>query len=87
MRFNPGNEKDFSFLWDIWYNAEWPEVTKKRYLVVCNELLDDKLPENVFIPVPNHYKALKKVWKVWHTISSRTQSESDILVCKTKQER
>ena len=85
--FNPNKEEDFSFLWDIWYNAEWPEVTKKRFLAVLNDLLEEKLPENVFIPNSNHFESLKKIWKVWHTICSKTQSDSEAFLCKTKKER
>jgi hypothetical protein len=85
--FDPNKEEDFSFLWDVWYNTEWPEITRKRFLIVLNDLLDEKLPENVTVPDPNHYKSLKKIWKVWYTISSRNQSESEMLLCKTKMKR
>ncbi|EFX62616.1 hypothetical protein DAPPUDRAFT_120058 [Daphnia pulex] len=85
--FDPNKEEDFSFLWDVWYNTDWPETTRKRFLVVLNDLLDEKLPENVTVPDPNHYKCLKKIWKVWYTISSRNQSESEMLLCKSKLQR
>jgi hypothetical protein len=32
--FDPNKEEDFSFLWDVWYNTEWPEITRKRFLIV-----------------------------------------------------
>ncbi|EFX82902.1 hypothetical protein DAPPUDRAFT_101078 [Daphnia pulex] len=85
--FDPNKEQDFSFLWDVWYNTEWPEITRKQFLIVLNDLLDGKLPENVTVPDPNHYKSLKKIWKVWYTISSRNQSKSEMLLCKTKMKR
>ena len=29
LDFNPDNEGDMAYIWDIWYNATWPESTLK----------------------------------------------------------
>ena len=42
--FNPNNDGDLAFLWDVWYNAEWMESTKKRFQIVLKDLPDGNLP-------------------------------------------
>ncbi len=52
--FNPDNNEDLGFLWDVWYNMDWPEETRKRFLSVVKELMNEKLPDNVSIPNKSH---------------------------------
>ena len=60
--FNIQNEEDISFLWDIWYNAEWPEATRKRFESVLKELLDNNLPDNIVIPKSSYLIDLETVY-------------------------
>ena len=34
--FNPDgdDDKDMAFLWDLWYNTEWPDETKQRFKII-----------------------------------------------------
>lgn len=85
--FNPDDTDDFSFIWDVWYNTDWSEITQKRFLSVLNDLLNEKLPENVRIPDSNHLQKLKKVWSSWHATASQNRSESELLMKKIHKER
>ena len=30
--FDTAKDDDIAFLWDLWYNLEWPESTEKRFM-------------------------------------------------------
>lgn len=85
--FDVKNEEDISFLWDLWYNAEWPESTLKRFKSVLKELLENNLPVNVSIPKSSYLSALRNVWFTWSAISSKTKSESNLFMKKIQKER
>jgi hypothetical protein len=85
--FNPEDDEDIAFLWDVWYNLEWPEVTHKRFLGVLKDLLNDLFPENISVPKTNQSEMLKKVWSAWLSVLSKTESEASILMKKVGSER
>ncbi|XP_046654290.1 uncharacterized protein LOC124345853 [Daphnia pulicaria] len=85
--FNPEDGEDFAFLWDVWYNLEWPEVTRKRFQGVLKDLLNDSFPENVSVPKTKHTEMLKKVWRSWLSVLSQTESEASFLMKKVGSER
>jgi hypothetical protein len=85
--FDIEDKEHVSFLWDIWYNAEWPETTQKRFQLILNELLKNNLPENAAFPKSTYLKSLKTVWSAWKSISSKTKSESKIFMEKISEER
>ncbi|XP_046456442.1 uncharacterized protein LOC124203702 [Daphnia pulex] len=85
--FNPEDGEDFAFLWDVWYNLEWPKVTRKRFQGVLKDLLNDSFPENVSVPKTKHSEMLKKVWSSWLSVLSQTESEDSFLVKKVGLER
>ena len=87
MSFNPNKEEDLSFLWDVWYNAEWLEVTKKRFLVILNDILAGRLPDNVFVPDAYQLEHLKEVWSSWLVLCSKEESELTLFMQKIKKER
>ena len=37
--FSSDNEGDLAFLWDVWYNAEWPQSTKLKFQKVLKVYL------------------------------------------------
>ena len=84
--FDIQNEEDISFLWDIWYNAEWPESTRKRFELVLKEILDNNLPDNV-IPKSSSLITLETVWSKWISIISKRESESNLFMKKIHKER
>ena len=63
--FDPANESDFKYLWDIWYNATWSESIKKRFLQDINNLKTQDLPETIAIPDSSSLKELEYLWKSW----------------------
>ena len=85
--FDVNNEEDVGFLWDLWYNAEWPEATRKRFNSVLKELLDNALPENVVISKSKYLQSLQSVWRSWNYFSSKTTSEAKLLMDKMHEER
>ena len=85
--FNPEDDEDFAFLWDVWYNLEWPEVTHKRFQGVLKDLLNDLYPENVSVPKTSQAEMLKKVWSAWLSVLSKTESEARVLMEKVGLER
>ena len=85
--FDTKNKEDIAFLWDLWYNAEWPISTRDRFKLVLKKLLDNELPDNVVIPKSNYLITLRTIWATWSSTSSKTKSESDLLVKKIQRER
>jgi hypothetical protein len=80
--FNPDEEKDFGFLWDVWYNFDWPEETRKRFLSVVEELMNEKLPDNVSVPNSIHFEKLKNLWSNWTSVSSKNKADSESFLKK-----
>ncbi|EFX73684.1 hypothetical protein DAPPUDRAFT_307653 [Daphnia pulex] len=80
--FNPDNDEDFGFLWDVWYNVDWPEETRKRFLSIVKELTNEQLPDNVSIPNKSHLEKLKSLWSNWHSVSSKNKTDSESLLRK-----
>jgi hypothetical protein len=80
--FNPDNDEDFGFLWDVWYNIDWTEKTRKRFLSVVKQLMNEKLPDNVSIPNKSHLEKLKSLWSNWHSVSSKNKTDSVSLLRK-----
>ena len=73
--FNHEKEEDIAFIWDVWYNLEWPESTVNRFQEVLKKLLNKELPENVSIPnISSHLESLKKVLNVWFADASKNKS-------------
>ena len=85
--FNPENDKDFAFLWDLWYNSEWPDTTRNRFNGVVKDLLDGRLRENIIIAKSSHLHILRTVWSSWQVTTSKPQPESDLLMKRIKKER
>lgn len=85
--FNPEKDEDLNFLWDIWYNATWPEITRKRFLGVLKDLVNEKLPQNVIIPEGNHFQSVKKIWSAWRKSISENHFESTTIFANILLER
>ena len=76
QHFEPSSERDMDYLWDVWYNATWPETTLKRFIEDVKSLLNGPAPANTFIPEGSHQEALKKVWSQWLAMIESTTVES-----------
>jgi hypothetical protein len=85
--FNPDHDEDFGFLWDVWYNTDWPETTRKRFLSVLKDLTAEILPDNVSIPNSNHLEKFKSLWSNWHFVLSRNKTDSELLLKKVLSQR
>ena len=86
--FNPYDQEDLSFLWDVWYNAEWPEITRKRFKEALKQLLDGSMPENVVMTNFNQFQILREVWTSWYSsIATNDHSELELFMKKIRNER
>lgn len=85
--FNPDNQEDISFLWDVWYNNEWPENTRQRFIKVLKDVSNGTLPENVLIPQSGDFQKLKEVFNDWCPTISKTPGESEHLMKQLQKAR
>ena len=76
--FDTAKDDDIAFLWDLWYNLEWPESTEKRFTQTIKKLLAGALPGNVSIPNSSHLEHLMDVWSSWLSVNSKTHCKSFI---------
>ena len=61
------NGADLDYLWDVMYNATWPESTYKRFKEDVKNLRDSPLPQNIIVPDGFH-KELKDLCTGWLTM-------------------
>ena len=85
--FNPDNKEDFAFVWDIWYNLEWPEITRKRFQQTMKDLLNDLLPQEISIPKTIQRQMLKDVWSSWLLTSLESEFKASLFMKKIDEER
>ena len=45
--FDTDNEEDIAFMWDLWYNAQWPESSRRRFKIALKKLMDGMLPKRI----------------------------------------
>lgn len=64
--FNPENPDDLYFFWDVWYNTQWSEATKQRFVKEVSQIQKGLLPESVTV-VNCH---LNHVWDSWISCAS-----------------
>ena len=75
--FNPSKEADMDYVWHLWYDATWPESTLKRFIKDVEEILNQPLPHNAFIPESHIYlERLKAVWTEWLSVVTMTSVET-----------
>ena len=80
--FDANNPVDLNYLWDVWYNATWPESTIFRFVDDVKSLMDDPLPANIFIPEIGQTDALKKIFSMWFTCLIEKTSVEDVLASR-----
>ena len=67
--YDPSKEADMNYIWDLWYNATWPEITLKRFMQDTKDLLNQPLPHNTFVPESSIYlEKLRAIWAEWLTM-------------------
>ena len=64
--FDPNIAADLDYLWNLWYDATWPESTLKRFMQDTKDLLSQPLPHNIFLPESSIYlEKLRTIWTEW----------------------
>ena len=64
-KFDPNNDDDMAYVWDIWYNATFSRSTAKRFLEDVTSLMGNPLPANAIIPKSSYLEELKAIWTDW----------------------
>lgn len=82
--FDPCNQDDISYLWNVWYDMKWSEQTKSRFLKELYYLCGGNLPKNTYINEKDE-KPLINIWKKWLVMASE-ELDSEIAE-KTEQQR
>ena len=60
--FDPANPTDMQYLWNVWYELQWNEATKNRFIKDVKQLLDGKWPACLINTLnPEDGKILKKM--------------------------
>lgn len=85
--FDPNNQEDLNFIWDVWYNTDWPDKTRKRFIKVLKDLLAGKLPDNITVPEIDDLKCFKEIWTNWFLTSTKTMSDSEKLMRTVQKKR
>ena len=62
--FNVDNADDLSYLWDLWYNASWPQTTLARFVKDVEGLVEEGIPELHSLDTIQ-LCSLKNVWESW----------------------
>lgn len=67
--FNAENGKDLSYVWDLWYNLQWPKSTLDRFKADIKELLEmfksSLHIEFCYMLKNNQLDELLSIWKGW----------------------
>lgn len=72
-KFDPNDDDDMNYVWDIRYNTTFSRSTTKRFMGDVKSLLDSPLPANSIIPKSSYLEEFKAIWIEW---LSRLQSSS-----------
>ena len=63
--FDPNDPNDLNYLWNIWYNAEWPESTRQRFIKVAKEIVTDNISSSICISNEKGRNSLKDICNRW----------------------
>lgn len=74
--FDVSNSEDIEYLWDIWYNMEWPAKTLQRFLQDLKDLAEDNISPNLKIPSTVDKDHLKTIWGFWISSASEMNPTS-----------
>ena len=64
-KFDPNNDDDMGYVWDVWYSATFSRSTAKRFAEDVTSLMDSPPPANVIIPKSSYLEELKAIWTDW----------------------
>ena len=67
--FDPENEKDVQYLWDVWYSFQWNETTTTRFLKDIDRILAHQYSKNIIISKKD-FEKLKTIWSRWKVTAS-----------------
>lgn len=71
--FSLNNVEDAEYLWDVWYNALWPQTPADRFLRDIKDLMGKKLPSNVKLSDSQDWKKVSFVLQEWENILRETK--------------
>ena len=82
--FDPESPSDCQYLWDLWYDFQWTEATRKRFVSDVKKLLKNQLSNpSIITHGANFDQKLQKILRSWiNTASNMTASASHEIVKK-----
>ena len=63
--FDVNKQEDVDYLWDVWYNAEWPKSTLDRFVQDVQDLIEKGLPENCNPLQRSQLDNVQHIWRGW----------------------
>ena len=73
LDFNVHTPEDLNYLWDLWYNFEWPKSTLKRFTIDVKNLIERGLPEYCGSLKCHQVDELQEIFSGW--LSSLTSGK------------
>ncbi len=71
--FNTDCPEDLTYLWDLWYNLEWPKSTLERFIDDVKSLINNELSEDIsFAPDSYKFDEMQGILQDW--LSSATEN-------------
>ena len=65
--FDPENKENFGYVWNVWYDATWPESTQIRFTEHIEKLQYYSLVSNISIP-KSFYQEMRLIFTGWLTM-------------------
>lgn len=81
--FNPDNQKDLDYVWDVWFSTQWVAATKTRFLKDVGEMLARQWQQHIVIKDAD-LSVLDDVWKYWKTTVSDMDSQTVLTILKQR---
>ena len=70
------DDRNMDYLWDLWYNVEWPQNTLERFEKDVKSLIEEELPdEQHFHLNKSQLDSLKDVWSSWLFTAGETLTQ------------
>ena len=74
--FDPNDPNDLNYLWNIWYNAEWPESTRQRFIKDAKEIVTDNISSSICISNEKGRNSLKEICNRWSSSATTCFQET-----------
>ena len=74
--FNPNDQNDLEYVWNVWYSTQWDASTVKRFSKDVLQLLVHQWKSDILVVRDLDLVDLDKVWKYWFTTFSSMKAST-----------